>query len=268
MVAFRLPSRPRGDVAVQTPHWSDESQSIYSARAVLPVDPPEVLQRFESALDLADSIARQVRRATGQHAALEELVSYGQEGLLEAARRYDPERGVPFRAYANYRVRGAILDGVRATASLPRRVYERLRAHEALSLYSEGAVEDVHAPAARGSSPADAERALADHLAAMATAMAMGLVAPAAQGEGGTRTAASRADSPEQAVAQAELLALVREHIAELPPEEAELVRRHYLEGERFDLVARDLGLSKSWASRLHTRAIGRLSKRMRGASG
>jgi RNA polymerase sigma factor for flagellar operon FliA len=235
---------------------------------VVPVDPPEVLERFESALDLADSIARQVRRATGQWTALEELVSYGQEGLLEAARRFDPERGVPFRAYANYRVRGAILDGVRAAASLPRRVYERLRGLEALSLYSEGAVEDVHAPAARGAGPADAERALADHLAAMATAMAVGLVAPAAHDAHGARATVSQADSPEEAVAQAELLAVVREHIAELPTEEAELVRRHYLEGERFDAVARDLGLSKSWASRLHTRAIGRLSKRMRGASG
>ncbi|MBN1612251.1 MAG: sigma-70 family RNA polymerase sigma factor [Polyangiaceae bacterium] len=235
---------------------------------MVPVDPPEVSERFESALDLADSIARQVRRATGQSAALEELVSYGQEGLLDAARRYDPERGVPFRAYASYRVRGAILDGLRAASSLPRRVHERLRALEASRLYSEGAVEDVHAPVARGAGPAEAERALSDHLAAMATAMAVGLVAPAAHGEHGARTTASQADSPEQAVAQAELLALVREHIAELPAEEAELVRRHYLEGERFDAVARDLGLSKSWASRLHTRAIGRLSKRLRGASG
>jgi RNA polymerase sigma factor FliA len=234
---------------------------------VVPVDPPEVLERFESALDMADSIARQIRRAIGPSAALEELVSYGQEGLLEAARRYDPGRGVPFRAYATYRVRGAILDGVRAAASLPRRVHERLRGVEAFSLYSEGAVEDLHAAVPKGAGPADAERALAEHLAAMATAIAVGLVAPAARDEHGARTTVAQADSPEQAVAQAELLSLVREHIAELPDAEAELVRRHYLEGERFDEVARDLGLSKSWASRLHTRAIGRLSKRMRGAA-
>jgi len=43
------------------------------------------------------------------------------------------------------------------------------------------------------------------------------------------------------------------------------LIRRHYLEGERFDHVAAELGLSKSWASRLHTRAIGRLTKRLAG---
>jgi RNA polymerase sigma factor FliA len=76
------------------------------------------------------------------------------------------------------------------------------------------------------------------------------------------------ADDPEAAVAQAELMSLVRDAIGELPEQEAELVRRHYLEGERFDLVAADLGLSKSWASRLHTRAVQRLTKRLRAAIG
>jgi RNA polymerase sigma factor for flagellar operon FliA len=40
-------------------------------------------------------------------------------------------------------------------------------------------------------------------------------------------------------------------------------VREHYIEGQRFDLVAERLGLSKSWASRLHRRAIERLTKRL-----
>jgi RNA polymerase sigma factor for flagellar operon FliA len=52
-----------------------------------------------------------------------------------------------------------------------------------------------------------------------------------------------------------------------LPENEAVLVRRHYLEGERFDHVAKELGLSKSWASRLHTRAIKRLTEALRGQS-
>jgi len=105
---------------------------------------------------------------------------------------------------------------------------------------------------------------LADHLAAMATAMAAGLIAPTAHGDAGERTLVDTADNPEQAVEQAQLLAVIREAITELPHEEAELVRRHYLEGARFDHVATELGLSKSWASRLHTRALTRLAKRLR----
>jgi RNA polymerase sigma factor for flagellar operon FliA len=78
-------------------------------------------------------------------------------------------------------------------------------------------------------------------------------------------TSVDARSTPEEALGHAELLARVRAGIETLPKEEAELIRRHYLEGERFDRVAVDLGLSKSWASRLHTRAIGRLTKRLRG---
>ena len=66
------------------------------------------------------------------------------------------------------------------------------------------------------------------------------------------------------ALAHAQLLDSVRRAIDDLPPDEATLVRRHYLEGARFDQVAASLGLSKSWASRLHSRAILRLSKRLK----
>jgi RNA polymerase sigma factor for flagellar operon FliA len=94
--------------------------------------------------------------------------------------------------------------------------------------------------------------------------MAAGLLSPTAHGDSGERTLVDTSDNPEQAYGQAQLLAAIRSAIAELPHEEAELVRRHYLEGARFDHVAEELGLSKSWASRLHTRALTRLSKRLR----
>ncbi|MEZ4220280.1 MAG: sigma-70 family RNA polymerase sigma factor [Polyangiaceae bacterium] len=227
-------------------------------------DPSEVLERFNQNLDLVEIIARQVGRTLGRVSELEDLVSYGQEGLLDAARRYDPERGVPFRAYANFRVRGAVIDGVRALSHLPRRAHERLAAYQAATRYAEGAAEDVlSGPAA--AKREDAARALGEHLAGMAAAMAVGLVAHTARGDEGEHVGVAREDSPEEAVGRAELLQVVREAIADLPEQEAELVRRHYLEGDRFDHVAEELGLSKSWASRLHTRAMGRLAKRLRG---
>ncbi|MEI9941214.1 MAG: sigma-70 family RNA polymerase sigma factor [Pseudomonadota bacterium] len=225
---------------------------------------PEVVERFSSALGLVDIIARQILRTLGGAAELEELLSYGREGLWDAARRFDDSRGVPFRGYANFRVRGAIIDGVRASARLSRRTHERLNGLQAAARISEGAFEDISVPRPPGSGSAEAELALADHLAAMATAMAVGLVAPTAHDDSGDRTLVDISDSPEQAYGQAQLLSLIRTAIAELPHEEAELVRRHYLEGARFDHVASELGLSKSWASRLHTRALTRLSKRLR----
>jgi RNA polymerase sigma factor FliA len=228
---------------------------------------PEVLERFSSALQLVDIIARQIMRTLGGAAELDELLSFGREGLWDAARKFDDSRGVPFRGYANFRVRGAIIDGVRSSARLSRRTHERLNGLAASSRVSEGAQEDLAAPRAPGSGPVAAEQALNEHLAAMATAMAAGFIAPTAHGDGGERTLVDTGESPEEAYGSAQLLTVIREAIAELPKEEAELVRRHYLEGARFDHVAEELGLSKSWASRLHTRALTRLSKRLRGVS-
>jgi RNA polymerase sigma factor for flagellar operon FliA len=230
-------------------------------------DSPEILERFNSTLDLVDVVARQVARAIGSAVEVGELVSFGQEGLLNAARRYDPKRGVPFRAYANYRVRGAVVDGVRSMARLPRRAHRRLAGLEAAMRVSEGAAEDAFAPQPPGADPRRAEQALIEHLAGMATAMAIGLVATPVRGDEGESVGLAPDEGPEQALARAELLQVVRDAIEELPHEEAELIRRHYLEGERFDAVARELGLSKSWASRLHTRAIARLCKRLRGVA-
>lgn len=225
-----------------------------------------IRERVESALDLVETIARQVSRAVGPSVELDELRSFGREGLFDAARRFDPAREVPFRGYASFRVRGAIIDGVRSTARLPRRVHERLNGLSAAQQTSAGAFEDTCTPKQAAVAPTSADQALGQHLAAMATAMALGLVAPVAQGEDGEKTAADLTEDPEAIVGRKELSGLLRDAIAELPEQEAMLVRRHYLEGDRFDQVAAELGLSKSWASRLHTRAIQKLTKRLRAA--
>jgi RNA polymerase sigma factor FliA len=231
-----------------------------------PDDTPEVLARFHSHLDLVDLIARQLSRELGRSTEFDDLRSMGHQGLLEAARRFDEGRGVSFRRFANYRVRGAMLDGVRKSAPLPRRAHARVRALEAALLVAESAAEDS-APGALPTAP-DArasDQKLTEHLADMATAMAIGLLATPAVGDEGEPSAVDAALSPEEAVAQAELRRLVMTAIDELPEDERALVRRHYIEGERFDQVAASLGLSKSWGSRLHTRAVARLTKRLRG---
>jgi RNA polymerase sigma factor for flagellar operon FliA len=227
-----------------------------------PEDSKEVLERFHSHMDLVDLIARQLARELGRSAELDDLRAMGHQGLLEAARRFDEGRGVTFRRFANYRVRGAMLDGVRKSAPLPRRAHARIRALEAALLVAEAGAEDSSTGIA--SDPRASEQKLTEHLADMATAMAMGLLATPAVGDEGEPSAVDTAVSPEEAVAQAELRKIVVDALDELPEDERELVRRHYLEGERFDHVAASLGLSKSWGSRLHTRAVARLTKRLR----
>jgi RNA polymerase sigma factor FliA len=222
-------------------------------------DSPEVLDRFHGHIALVDRVAQKVARSLGSRVDRDDLLSFGREGLLDAARRFDPSRGVPFGAYATMRVRGAMFDGVRRLSAVPRRVYQKLRALEAADVVSEGAMEDVLGNRVPGAGPSEAEAALHAHLTAMATAMAVGWLAePEGLPERGEAP-----PSPEETLMKHELLSLVGSAIAQLPDGERELVQRHYFGGERFDQIAADLGLSKSWASRLHTRAMKRLTRQL-----
>jgi RNA polymerase sigma factor for flagellar operon FliA len=213
-------------------------------------------------MDLVDLIARQLAREVGRLVELDDLRSMGHQGLLEASRRFDETKGASFRRFANYRVRGAMIDGIRKGAPLPRRVHARLRSLEASLLVSESAAEDT--PPGSMLDARASDQKLTDHLADMATAMAMGLLAVPAVGDEGEPSALDTRQTPEEALQEAELRQLMLSALDDLPEDERALVRRHYLEGERFDHVAASLGLSKSWGSRLHTRAIARLTKRLR----
>ena len=62
---------------------------------------------------LVRAIAVNIHSKLPVHVELCDLVQEGMRGLIDAARRYDPRRGVAFTTYAKYRVRGAILDGLR-----------------------------------------------------------------------------------------------------------------------------------------------------------
>lgn len=225
-------------------------------------DGPEVLARFNGELDLVDLNAKQLaRRMSGASVTVDDLRSFGQEGLLHAARTFDESRGVPFRRWANLRIRGAMIDGVRQFGGLPRRIYRELGAagdaDRVQEVYDE---EDAARPA---TSPEAADARLTSYLAGLATAMAMGSMGGASAATEGDAAAADRA-SPEDLASLSELVGHVRAIVARLPDAERALVERHYFAEETLDHAAASLGLSKSWGSRLHARAIDAIARELK----
>jgi RNA polymerase sigma factor for flagellar operon FliA len=220
---------------------------------------PDVLARFNAELDLVDIIARQLGRRVSRAVSLDDLRSFGREGLLQAARSFDSSRGVPFRRWANVRIRGAMIDGLRQWGNLPRRLYRELRAFETadrvLEAYDE---EDAANPA---TTPEAADARLTSYLAGLATAIAVGTMVAAPRE---SIDPDGRDVTPEDLLAQAELLARVKEIVGDLPVQERTLVERHYFGGETLDDAAASLGLSKSWGSRLHARAIESIARELR----
>ena len=103
-----------------------------------------------------------------------DLVSAGTLGLLEAIERFDAGRGAPFESYAMARIRGAIVDELRAADWVPRSVRAKARAIEAAYQEVEGRLHRV---------PTDEELAAAANLSveqlhtALSEISATGLVA-------------------------------------------------------------------------------------------
>ncbi|MBA2496732.1 MAG: FliA/WhiG family RNA polymerase sigma factor, partial [Acidimicrobiia bacterium] len=77
---------------------------------------------IEGNLALVQHVVLQVAGHFPRHVDRGELARAGALGLVEAARRYDAERGVPFDRFAARRIKGAILDAVRAADWAPRSV--------------------------------------------------------------------------------------------------------------------------------------------------
>lgn len=70
---------------------------------------------------MARRIAKRMARRCPDHVSCDDLVSAGMVGLIEAADRYDTNRAEPFGAFAEHRIRGAILDELRRSDIMPRR---------------------------------------------------------------------------------------------------------------------------------------------------
>ncbi len=162
---------------------------------------------------LVQSIARRLKRRLGRLVELEDLEAHGMEGLLTAARRYQPGRGATFATFAGHRIRGAMLDAIPTLRGLPRR---------------ERAGEDPRAPRPEGA-----------------------------------WTQPSTDEGAEQAALAREDHERVRRALTRLPRRERLFIDRIYFEDQVIARAGVELGLSRSWASRVHARAITRLRREL-----
>jgi RNA polymerase sigma factor FliA len=75
-------------------------------------------------------LARRIHERLPQHVDIEDLVSAGVVGLMDAFAKFDPNKKVQFRSYAQFRIRGAILDSLRTLDWSPRELRRKGRAVE------------------------------------------------------------------------------------------------------------------------------------------
>ena len=209
------------------------------------------------------------------HVDDDDLISYGLLGLIGAIERYDPDRDVKFETYAIARIKGAIIDELRAMDWVPRSV--RARAREI-----ERAIADLERKLMRA--PTDEEIANAvglteDELNDSLTEISRSSIAAldelwtiSSGGGGGDQVALidtiedTTGPEPQSALAQTELREALSEAIARLPEREKLVVTLYYYEELTLREIGEVLGVTESRVSQLHTKAILRLKARLAGS--
>lgn len=222
-----------------------------------------------SHVGLVHHVARQLARRLSTEAQLDELVSAGSLGLIQAADSFDAKRGLAFSTYAVPRIRGAILDELRRLDHVSRGVRRRARdvnaARSALS--SRFGREPTEAELARRMRvPVAALRQweLERQSAALAS-----LDQPARADHPGATLADAitddRSPSVDDLVTQEQELALVREAIAGLREQERTVLALSFYEELKLQEIARVLGLSVCRISQIRTAALARLRLQLSG---
>ena len=212
------------------------------------------------------------RVAVGLPASIDQadLMSYGIFGLIDAIEKYDQSRGIKFETYAINRIRGAIIDELRAIDWVPRSV--RSRAREVEKAYA--AVENrLKRP------PSDVE--IAEEMGVTIEELnhiysrlsTVSLVAldelMSVEGERGDKLSLvetledTKTMSPVEAFENEEMKGILTEAINRLPEREKIVVTLYYFEGLTLAQIGEVLGVTESRICQMHTKAVMGLKSRI-----
>lgn len=214
-------------------------------------------------LPLVRTIAVSMQRSLPVHVDLTDLIHAGTMGLFDAATKYSEEKQVAFRTYAQYRIRGAILDSLRQTDCASRDVRKRLKKVEAATCALRTVLgrtpTESEIAASVGIEPAVLKQWM-DDFRSVARIVAL---PPAGQElssdtvQGPTVTI----PRPDQVLMRLELKEKLQLAMATLPGRHREVVQMYY-EGDRtMREIGQVLGVNESRVSQIHKAALSRMQK-------
>lgn len=207
---------------------------------------------------LVRSLAMRIYRSIPIKVDLDDLIAYGELGLAEAARDFDAELGNQFSTFAYYRIRGAIYDGLAKMTWTSRARYRRMRnesmANQVLESEKDRSTGEASSIEENGAWFARTTEQLA--------------VVYLASGTDSDHDPIESAEDPSECAVQRvmhlEVSSKVRELVKKLPMSESRLIQLVYFEGYTLQDAGDVLGISKSWASRMHAKILESLANDMR----
>ena len=222
---------------------------------------PAMTRLVEDQLPLVKHIVFQVSVHFPRHVDREDLARAGALGLVEAARRWDESRGVPFDRFAARRIKGAILDAVRAADWAPRSVRALARQlselEQALTAQLGRLPSTGEMATALGVAPEELSR-LSDRVY---RSVVLALEHPTQSGGEESLTLVdvlydSEALSPDEELEGRELIGYLNDAVRLLPERHRLVIVGYFLDGHTSGELARFLGVTESRISQLRSEAL------------
>jgi RNA polymerase sigma factor for flagellar operon FliA len=201
-----------------------------------------------------------------------DLISYGIFGLIDAIEKYEPDRGIKFETYAIARIKGAILDELRAMDWVPRSVRARAREIEGAYVTLENRLRRVPSDAEVAAEMGVTPKELADIYTKLSYTSVMSFEELWSGGDREDRSdplASIKDESAEDPVTTfeaVEIKDILAGAIDRLPEREKLVIALYYYEGLTLKEIGQVLSVTESRVSQLHTKAVLRLRARLRSA--
>lgn len=209
-----------------------------------------------------EKVARRLARRLPSHVDLDDLISAGVIGLMEAAERFDPARVDRFEAFAEFRIRGAMLDDLRARDTLSRdmrRLSNELRDATRRLESQLGRTPDQEELASRLGVQV-AELYARQKKLSGASVVGIDDAGPDLLDRTGDHTA----EDPFEAAARAELLGRLASSIEGLPEKMRQVLSLYYCENLNLKEIGAVMGVTESRVCQIH----GEATRRLRAALG
>lgn len=224
---------------------------------------PRESDRIANGLPFVESLARRVAASMPHSIDIGDLVQDGMIGLIDAAHRFDEDRGIKFETFAERRVRGAMIDALRREAwprgvRRVRRELEAAREELRRELGAEPSLADL---AARVGSD---ETRLGRTIVRIHTIESTSPLSAGDHVDGNALPPVfvpSEPPAPDKAYEVSEVKARIRGALMSLPPRERKVISMYYFGEVTMKEIGAEIGVNESRVSQLHARAIQRLRK-------
>jgi len=216
-------------------------------------------------IHLVEKIAQKISYSLPKHVDSDDLLHVGLIGLIEAVDRYDESRGIPFKSYAELRIRGAMLDSLRKLDWAPRsvrRMYKEIqKAHRYLSKQYGSPVRNIEVAQFLQMDVEDVERILRDATSTHVLSLSkpLGRDSETSIGE----MVRCQKETPVEDLLQIESCTHLQNGIEQLEERERMVIELYYYKGLKLREIGEEMGVTESRVCQIRAAAIRNLRKKI-----